>query len=172
MTKAFKLGSALGTLTLALVPLAAVSSAIAAPEASPPVWKPSASTWPAPQANAASGSRSFSRDLSGTFNGKTVRYTAFLEETIVKDRDGKPASSIFSTSFVGKEGPSSKRSVVFIFNGGPGGASTPLMFGALGPRRMTSFTSEAQADPTTPTTEPPTTAPPAANDAVRPRFTG
>ena len=107
----------------------------------------SASTWPAPRLDAEDGPRRYARGLTGTFGGRQLRYSALLEETIVRDRNGSPASNIFSTAFVvhGKTVPA--RPVIFIFNGGPGGASNALMFGAMGPQRMTSFTAAAQADP-------------------------
>jgi len=110
----------------------------------------SASSWPAPRADALDGPRHFSTARSGRFGGKLVRYDVLLEETIVRDRSGQPASSVFTTAFVaqGKRDPA--RPVIFVFNGGPGGASNTLMLGALAPVRMASFTPEAQADPNVP----------------------
>lgn len=110
--------------------------------------QPSKSTWPALTLLAEAGPRRFTADQQGTFNGRKLRYRATLEETILKDRDGKPASSIFTTSFVAVDGATvAPRPVMFIFNGGPGGASNMLMFGAFGPKRLKRFDSAAQADP-------------------------
>lgn len=69
----------------------------------------------------------------------------------MKGPDGTPAASMFTFAYTAKgvDNPSS-RPVIFVFNGGPGGASNTLNFGALGPKRMVPFTSEAQADPKTP----------------------
>jgi carboxypeptidase C (cathepsin A) len=121
------------------------------PAASEQTTLPSPSTWPALTLMAETGSRRFSRDQQGVFNGITLAYRVTLEEAILKDRDGKPATSIFTTSFVANETKSrASRPVVFVFNGGPGGASNVLLFGAFGPKRLRSFTSAAQADPATP----------------------
>ena len=140
---ACQLGKSIAMLALTLLP--AVPSGAA--DAPPP--RVSASTWPAPRADAITGPHSFSKNLSGIFNGKKLIYRAVLEETILRDRQGRPASSIFSTSFIAASA-AADRPVVFVFNGGPGGASNALMFGALGPWRMTPFDSRAQADPTAP----------------------
>jgi carboxypeptidase C (cathepsin A) len=78
-----------------------------------------------------------------------MRYDAELAELLVKDRTGKPAGSMFVTSFIAKAKPSAAehRPVVFLFNGGPGGASNTLMFGAVGPERLQRFDSTALANP-------------------------
>jgi carboxypeptidase C (cathepsin A) len=111
----------------------------------------SPSTWPALTIQADSGPRRFVSEHRGVFNGKKVSYRATVAETIVKSPDGKPAASLFTIAYTanGVKDPGS-RPVLFIFNGGPGGASSTLQFGALGPKRMVPFTSEAQADPNTP----------------------
>ena len=115
------------------------------------VGKVSPSSWPAPALTATTGPRRYVSDQKGTFHGRMVRYTATLEETILTDRQGRPATSIFTTSFVARRSASdTPRPVMFVFNGGPGGASNTLMFGALGPKRMTSFSMAALSDPRTP----------------------
>ncbi|MDO7835595.1 hypothetical protein Q4610_11125 [Sphingobium sp. HBC34] len=110
----------------------------------------SVSTWPAPSDRAISGPRHFSKVQSGTFNARRVRYHVLLDEVIVRDRQGRDASSVFTTAFVADGKAASDRPVVIVFNGGPGAASNMLMFGALGPRRMVSLTTAAMADPATP----------------------
>lgn len=111
----------------------------------------SASTWPALADVAEPGPRRFETKHAGVFGGKRIAYTAVVDETILKDAAGKPATSVFNTSFVANSrAGAAKRPVIFVFNGGPGSASNTLLFGAFGPKRMASFTTAAQADPATP----------------------
>lgn len=113
---------------------------------------PSASTWPAVTILAEKGPRQFSAERSGTFGRTKIRYEAKLSEFLVNDRDGKPASSLFVTSFVakGNESNAAARPVIFIFNGGPGGSSNTLLFGAMGPDRLKEFDVAAMGNPATP----------------------
>ncbi|MDZ5650177.1 S10 family peptidase [Nitrospirillum sp. BR 11828] len=68
-------------------------------------------------------------------NGKTVRYTATFAETVLKDDGGKPLATLSATAYVAS--PVVKtRPVLFVFNGGPGASSSPLHFGAFGPRSI------------------------------------
>ena len=116
-----------------------------------------APTWPAPTAAAEAGPRQFVSKHRGTFNGRTLDYTATVEETVVKSAQGSPAASLFDFAYTVEPRKGEQRPVVFVYNGGPGGASNALHFGALGPRRMQRFTSEAQADPSTPLVDNPFT---------------
>lgn len=72
---------------------------------------------------------------SGTFGGARIDYIATAGETYLKDKDGKPLASIFSTSYV-KSGNNPGRPVTFLFNGGPGSGSLWLHMGAFGPKRV------------------------------------
>ena len=110
---------------------------------------PSKSTWPAVTQPADIGPRHYSVLRRGTFGGHRIRYQAELTELLVKNGTGTPATSMFVTSFVAKEKPSvsEHRPIVFLFNGGPGGASNTLMFGAVGPERLQRFDSAALANP-------------------------
>jgi carboxypeptidase C (cathepsin A) len=68
-------------------------------------------------------------------DGSRIAYVAGFTEYVLADEEGKPQASISATSYVragvtGRE----ERPVVFFFNGGPGASSSPLHFGALGPR--------------------------------------
>jgi carboxypeptidase C (cathepsin A) len=97
------------------------------------------------------GPRRFVTIHKGVFGGKAVTYTATVAETIVMDPAGKPAASAFTTAFtVPPLKAAAPRPVIFIFTGGPGGGSALLMFGAFGPKRLTSLTSAAMADVNTP----------------------
>jgi carboxypeptidase C (cathepsin A) len=109
----------------------------------------SKSTWPPVTHMADVGPRHYSVSRRGNFGGERVLYDAELMELLVKDRSGNPAASMFVTSFIAKEKPSASehRPVMFLFNGGPGGASNTLMFGAVGPERMQRFDWAALADP-------------------------
>jgi carboxypeptidase C (cathepsin A) len=134
--------------TIALAFSASLVPTYVAAQPAATVAQPSKSSWPALTLSAEAGPRRFSADQQGIFNGRRIGYRVTLEETILKDRNGKPASSIFTTSFVAIDGaPAGPRPVMFIFNGGPGGASNMLMFGAFGPKRLKRFDSAAQADP-------------------------
>jgi len=64
-----------------------------------------------------------------------IDYTATFSETPLFDSQGNLQASISATSYVmdGVRDPS-RRPVAFLFNGGPGASSTPLHFGAFGPR--------------------------------------
>lgn len=75
------------------------------------------------------------KQLSGTFGGKKVDYTARVAETVLKDDDGNPKAAIVTTSYVAKGGDRN-RPVTFLFNGGPGSASLWLQMGAFGPKRV------------------------------------
>lgn len=72
---------------------------------------------------------------SGVFNGQAVAYRAAVEAWRVSPGEGKPSGQIITTSYVRTDGPSGPRPVIFLFNGGPGASTTPLHFGAFGPKR-------------------------------------
>src|SRR5262245_9853733 len=111
---------------------------------------PSKSTWPSLIQRAETGPRSFVTEHHGIFGGKKVAYRATVAETVIKDTAGAPAASLFTFAYTAKGGQNlASRPVIFIYNGGPGGSSDTLHFGALGPKRMTPFTGAAQADPNT-----------------------
>lgn len=110
--------------------LLALLLAAATPATAQDTEKPDKSEAPIPAPN-----RSVTRH-SGTFGGKTIAYTATVGETYLKDKDGKPTASIFSTSYV-KDGKDPRRPVTFLYNGGPGSGSVWLHMGAFGPKRVT-----------------------------------
>jgi carboxypeptidase C (cathepsin A) len=63
-----------------------------------------------------------------------VRYTASFAETLLSDEKGRPQASISATTYLREGVKDAHRPVLFAFNGGPGASSSPLHFGALGPR--------------------------------------
>lgn len=73
---------------------------------------------------------------AGRFNGHPVSYRAIVAETFLKDAAGRPQASVVTTAYV-RTGVNdvAMRPVMFIFNGGPGASTTPLHFGAFGPKR-------------------------------------
>jgi carboxypeptidase C (cathepsin A) len=72
----------------------------------------------------------------GRFNGQDLTYRAIVAETFLRDGDGRPTASVVTTSYI-REGVAdpAARPVLFMFNGGPGASTTPLHFGAFGPKR-------------------------------------
>ncbi len=72
---------------------------------------------------------------TGRFNGQALKYKAIVTETFVKDAEGLPAASIVTTAYVRTDVKDPKRPVLFLFNGGPGASTTPLHFGAFGPKK-------------------------------------
>ncbi len=84
------------------------------------------------------------RDLSGTFGGQRVPYTATISETILTDDAGMQEAVIVTTSYV-KSPRDTSRPVFFIYNGGPGSGSVWLQMGAWGPKRV-AIPSDARDD--------------------------
>ena len=79
----------------------------------------------------------FVTEHTGEFNGTRVRYTATAGETYLKDENGAPRASIFSTSYIRTDVKNNEsRPVVFLWNGGPGSASLWLHMGVFGPKRV------------------------------------
>lgn len=90
--------------------------------------------------------RSFATKHEIAIGGKKLRYRAIAEELDVADLQGQPQARIFSTTYLldGAAG-SSRRPVMFAFNGGPGSASIWLHMGVLGPKRVR-VPSDARSD--------------------------
>jgi pimeloyl-ACP methyl ester carboxylesterase len=80
--------------------------------------------------------RTFITEHKTQIRGERIRYVATVEEYILKDEAGTPSLSLFATSYVRQPTrDEAKRPVVFIFNGGPSGASTGVHL-ELGPRQL------------------------------------
>lgn len=79
--------------------------------------------------------------------GQDVRnFTAVAEETILTNKKGQDAASIWSVSyFLDDVEQPNQRPVMFVFNGGPGSASVWLHMGLFGPK-LVQVASEADAD--------------------------
>lgn len=73
----------------------------------------------------------------GTFHGVEVAYEAQAGETYLRDKEGNPTATIFSTSYIMEEVEDpTTRPVTFLWNGGPGSASVWLHMGVFGPVRV------------------------------------
>lgn len=131
------LTSALVAVFAATTPVFAAAAAKAAPHP-----KPHPTAAPNPQ------ERSAVTHHRITINGQTIAYTATAGTLIVKDGKGQPQASIFYVAYT-KDG-ASNRPVTFLYNGGPGCASSPLHMLALGPRRV--VVANAKANPGAPAT--------------------
>ena len=68
---------------------------------------------------------------------KSINYTLTAGETYVRDKDDEPKASIFTFAYT-KNGVDDDevRPVTFLWNGGPGSASTLLHMGIYGPKRI------------------------------------
>lgn len=78
-----------------------------------------------------------------TADGRTLRYRARFETVVLRDDAKVPQATITGTSYQLEGTDTARRPVLFAFNGGPGASSSPLHFGAMGPRLI-----ERQADGT------------------------
>lgn len=69
--------------------------------------------------------------------GKTLKYTATTGMMPIRDAKGDTEAHIFFMAYtLDGAGDSSRRPIMFSFNGGPGSASVWLHLGALGPKRV------------------------------------
>jgi hypothetical protein len=94
------------------------------------------------RADSASEPRTFNRDEHGTFGGRSVDYTANVEEFILRNDARVPTLSLFVTSYVraGVRDPDA-RPVIFLFNGGPSAASfgVHMQLGPKSPDKTSGF---------------------------------
>src|SRR6476620_1070790 len=80
---------------------------------------------------------------SAAVSGRTIPYTATAGTLTIRDVAGKPKASIFYTAYTADGAPSSRRPVMFFYNGGPGSASLWLRMGSFGPMRLRTGNPEA-----------------------------
>lgn len=80
--------------------------------------------------------RTVSTRHSAAQNGRTVPYTATAGTLTIRDVAGKPKASIFYTAYTVDGALSSRRPIMFFYNGGPGSASLWLRMGSFGPMRL------------------------------------
>jgi carboxypeptidase C (cathepsin A) len=91
------------------------------------------------------GPHQFGADLTTKLNGRRIRYRTTLAEAILLDAAGRPAASVYTTSFVLRAN-NAGRPVVFAFNGGPGAASVFVEY-VFGPKRLVSTAAQKMHDP-------------------------
>ncbi|WP_199504342.1 S10 family peptidase [Qipengyuania sp. YIM B01966] len=125
------LSSLIAVLAAPLTATPALAQAAAAPT-------PTAATVAPYQPNRAS------RTFTGTFGGRTMRYSATVEEQVLRAENGTPRAAIVTTAYVA-EPRDPGRPVTFLFNGGPGSGSVWLQMGAFGPKRV-AIPSDARDD--------------------------
>ena len=77
-----------------------------------------------------------------TVNGRTLNYTTTAGTLTIRNAEGKPTASIFYTADTLDGVPSSRRPVMFFYNGGPGSASLWLRMGSFGPMRIQTTNAE------------------------------
>lgn len=81
--------------------------------------------------------RQFISEHKGKFNGHKIDYTVTAGETYLRDKNGEETASIFTFAYTkSNKNKGEIRPVTFIWNGGPGSASTWLHMGAFGPKRV------------------------------------
>ena len=66
-------------------------------------------------------------------DGKPLKYTVTVDALPVRDNDGKTAGQVVVTAYIVS---GENRPVTFALNGGPGGSSVYLNFGAIGPKHL------------------------------------
>lgn len=76
--------------------------------------------------------QSFGTKHKGTFNGKTVSYTATVSNLHLLNEKNEVIADAVTTAYI--VNAKSDRPVTFVFNGGPGSASIWLHMGLLGPK--------------------------------------
>jgi carboxypeptidase C (cathepsin A) len=73
-------------------------------------------------------------DKQITVGGRTIAYAATAGTLSLFDQNGDRSAAVFYTAYVAKDAQAASRPVTFVFNGGPGAASTYLHLGLAGPR--------------------------------------
>lgn len=96
---------------------------------------------PAPAPSAADKSVATHHSIND--RGATIAYTATAGTLVLKDAKGNPEASVFYVAYTKDGADRAKRPVTFLYNGGPGCASSPLHMLALGPRRVVVGNAEA-----------------------------
>src|SRR5262245_57569608 len=72
---------------------------------------------------------------SARIGGQQINYTATAATYVIKADDGSPKATFFFVGYTKDEADKSKRPVSFVYNGGPGSASSYTHMG-LGPKRI------------------------------------
>ena len=79
----------------------------------------------------------FISEHSNQFNNSRVNYRVVAGETYIRDIEDKAKASIFTFAYTKTNlAEDEVRPVTFVWNGGPGSASTWLHMGGYGPKRI------------------------------------
>lgn len=113
-------------MSLLIVCLGMSSSFVVAKEDGEAKEKPAV---PEPQA------MTFKSENEITVQGQRVRYNTTAGTMLMRDKEGKPIAEFGYTAYVKNDTDTSKRPIMFAWNGGPGSASMWLHMGVLGPQR-------------------------------------
>ena len=68
--------------------------------------------------------------------GYVLRFTADAGTIVLRDEQGRPTGEMFYVAYLKDGGRTSNRPISFLFNGGPGSSTAPLLIGAFGPERV------------------------------------
>jgi carboxypeptidase C (cathepsin A) len=112
----------------ALMPLAALGADTAPAAATSKAADHSESYWATPHSVTTQGEVSI--------GGQHIRYSADAATLILHDKAGKPTGEMFYVAYFKSGGDAARRPIAFLYNGGPGGSSSPLHVGAFGPVRV------------------------------------
>lgn len=69
-------------------------------------------------------------------NGHVLRFTADAGTIVLRDRRGRPTGEMFYAAYFKAGSHTPNRPISFLFNGGPGSSTAPLLIGAFGPVRV------------------------------------
>ena len=72
-----------------------------------------------------------------TMKGRELHFTADAGTIILRDDHGRSTGEMFYVAYFKSGGRASHRPISFLFNGGPGSSTAPLLIGAFGPVRVT-----------------------------------
>jgi carboxypeptidase C (cathepsin A) len=98
--------------------------------------KPAAAK-PAPKPKAAAAkARAVTTHHSVMIDGQRVAYTATAGTIILSNPQQKPTASMFFIAYTEDKSDPASRPITFLYNGGPGAASTLVNFGGFGPRTI------------------------------------
>jgi len=84
---------------------------------------------------------------AGTFNGRSVHYTATAGNLLIRDESDHPTASIFYVAYTEDGADAATRPVTFFYNGGPGSSSIWLHMGSFGPVRVVTDSPKPTAGP-------------------------
>lgn len=91
---------------------------------------------PHPSANPTADERSSVTHHSIAIGGQTIAYTATAGTLVITNDKKQPEASVFYVAYTKDGVAHADRPVTFLYNGGPGCASSPLHMLAFGPRRI------------------------------------